>query len=431
MKRSIPCMLVTILLAILIGVTGSVYAQPHWVSAPWQTTNIGRVGLTGSASQSQDSFTVKGSGTDVWDIHDQFYYVYQPLLHDGQISLRVSELSNTSEWAKAGVMIRNSFRDNAPNVFIAIAVKHGVVAQWRSTTGQITTSKQGPVVAVPQWLRLSRKGDTFTGDTSSDGKSWQTITSVSIAMGTIMYIGMAVTAHNNQQTISTTFDHVVTTGTAVPTPTPTPSPTPTPTMTPTPEPTPESTGFLVGAPEPLISQTDNDLTAEGTRDWAHWGLLNPTSFDHKRGVAPQISNYTHVGNGTYFLSNLGDNTYSWHDGTPDLQISRTPTGVGVRGLKNGFSLTVPADATQRIVRVYAGAYHCYGQFTATLSDNSAPPLLLGTREVPGNDFVFTAIYAANAPQQTLTITYIMQTDLSAGVVSLESATLQVLSSPIG
>ena len=97
MKRSIPCMLVTILLAILIGVTGSVYAQPHWVSAPWQTTNIGRVGLTGSASQRQDSFTVKGSGTDVWDIHDQFYYVYQPLLHDGQISLRVSELSNTSE----------------------------------------------------------------------------------------------------------------------------------------------------------------------------------------------------------------------------------------------------------------------------------------------------------------------------------------------
>src|SRR5207249_1676700 len=33
------------------------------------------------------------------------------------------------------------------------------------------------------------------------------------------------------------------------------------------------------------------LTTQGTTDWAHWGLSSPTSFDHKN-VTQQISNYT-------------------------------------------------------------------------------------------------------------------------------------------
>src|SRR6202040_4074126 len=38
-----------------------------------------------------------------------------------------------------------------------------------------------------------------------------------------------------------------------------------------------------------------NLTAQGTADWAHWGLTSSASFDHKAGVVQQISNYSVVG----------------------------------------------------------------------------------------------------------------------------------------
>ncbi|MBK9171798.1 MAG: hypothetical protein IPM28_02180 [Chloracidobacterium sp.] len=41
-----------------------------------------------------------------------------------------------------------------------------------------------------------------------------------------------------------------------------------------------------------------DLSAEGTADWAHWGLTSAGSFNRKSGVTQQISNYTRVGTGT-------------------------------------------------------------------------------------------------------------------------------------
>ena len=51
-------------------------------------------------------------------------------------------------------------------------------------------------------------------------------------------------------------------------------------------------GSLTGA---LATPTGvQNLTTSGTIDWAHWGLTTPTSFDHKSGVTPQISNYTQL-----------------------------------------------------------------------------------------------------------------------------------------
>src|SRR5207245_1767776 len=40
-----------------------------------------------------------------------------------------------------------------------------------------------------------------------------------------------------------------------------------------------------------------DLAAEGSADWAHWGLFSDTSFDHKAGVTQQINDYSLIGGG--------------------------------------------------------------------------------------------------------------------------------------
>ena len=57
-----------------------------------------------------------------------------------------------------------------------------------------------------------------------------------------------------------------------------------------------------------------NLTAEGTLDWAHWGLAIKSDFDHKAGGASQISDVTTVGTVEQFPDALTG--FSWSDGTP-------------------------------------------------------------------------------------------------------------------
>jgi hypothetical protein len=91
------------------------------------------------------------------------------------------------------------------------------------------------------------------------------------------------------------------------------------------------------------------LTTQGTTDWAHWGLSSPTSFDHKN-VTQQISNYIPVGTGTVLQFGNNPIGYTWTDGIPTASAANTTTGIYVAGVNNGFQITAPAD-TLRTTRI--------------------------------------------------------------------------------
>jgi hypothetical protein len=48
----------------------------------------------------------------------------------------------------------------------------------------------------PHWVKLSRRGSIITASRRTDGGSWQTIGSTTIAMPTSVYVGVAVTSHD-------------------------------------------------------------------------------------------------------------------------------------------------------------------------------------------------------------------------------------------
>src|SRR5439155_7789207 len=54
------------------------------------TQDIGSPALAGSASYNGGTYTVAGSGSDIWSASDQFRYVYEPLTGDGTITARVT-----------------------------------------------------------------------------------------------------------------------------------------------------------------------------------------------------------------------------------------------------------------------------------------------------------------------------------------------------
>jgi hypothetical protein len=175
--------------------------------APWADQDIGSVGVAGSAGYASGTFTINGSGADIWGPADAFHYVYQQLKGNGQIVARVVSVQNTYQWAKAGVMIRETLNPNSTNALMAVCPA-GTDFQTRQTTGAgIHTYTLGTPTA-PYWVKLVRSGNLFSGYQSSDGVNWILLASDSITMTKTVYIGLAVTAHDNTLLNTSTFDNV-------------------------------------------------------------------------------------------------------------------------------------------------------------------------------------------------------------------------------
>ncbi len=174
---------------------------------PWMTREIGAGG--GSVLFSNGVFIVSGSGADIWGSSDQFRFVYIPVTGNCTIVARVVSVQNIDPWSKAGVMIRASLNANSAHAFMAVTPSNGVAFQYRSSTGGGSVNNNTTGLYAPYWVRLVRSGNTFTGFRSPNGVNWtQQGSSTTISMGSTVYVGLAVTAHNNSTACTAVFDNV-------------------------------------------------------------------------------------------------------------------------------------------------------------------------------------------------------------------------------
>jgi len=224
--------------------------------SPWQSVDVGSPLVAGTAdySASDQTFYLDGAGADVYGTNDQFHYVYQTLNGDGTIVARVRYQTNSSPWAKAGVMIKQSttamssyvdalvtpdVSPNTPNINcvgytvngcasplppITPSYGNGVRMQYNFTGSKTATNLTG-YHSPNKWLKLQKTGNTFMSWESTDGKTWTQIGSTSVTMSGSATIGLFVTSHNIGQNSSVAFDNVqVTTQAPPPPPGPLPSP---------------------------------------------------------------------------------------------------------------------------------------------------------------------------------------------------------------
>lgn len=173
----------------------------------WTGWDIGGVGKAGSNSESNGVYTVTASGADIWNNADAFRYVYKTLNGDGQIIAEVDSLGSADAWSKAGVMIRESQASNSKEVSMLVSHSQGAVMQQRSGTGQGSSSTHANASA-PEWVKLVRSGNTFTGYLSKDGKNWTKVSSTTVSMNSTVEIGLAVTAHHNGLLETAKFSNV-------------------------------------------------------------------------------------------------------------------------------------------------------------------------------------------------------------------------------
>jgi phosphatidylserine/phosphatidylglycerophosphate/cardiolipin synthase-like enzyme len=174
----------------------------------WDTRDIGSVGVAGSSSYGGGTFTVSGSGADVWGTSDAFRFTYQPLSGDGQIVARVASVAVVNSWSKAGVMIRNSLSASSAYAFMVVSAAKGTVFQYRTGSGVSAASVTGTTAAAAYFVKIVRAGTTITGYQSPNGNSWSRIGTATIPMGQTVYIGLAVTGHDNTRVCTAAFDQV-------------------------------------------------------------------------------------------------------------------------------------------------------------------------------------------------------------------------------
>lgn len=188
---------------------------------PLTAADVGAVGVAGSTSLSAGTYTVRGSGADIYYAADSFHFASVSIVGDGEIRARVTSQTNTASWAKAGVMMRESSAVGSRHATMYVTpyeTLNGFEYLSRSVTDGNTTDVSGPANNAPpnNWVRLVRSGDTLTGYASANGTTWTQVRAVTFAsLPANLMFGLCVTSVNNSVLGTATFDNVQITGTPV------------------------------------------------------------------------------------------------------------------------------------------------------------------------------------------------------------------------
>src|SRR5262249_50261296 len=136
-----------------------------------------------------------------------------------EISARVVNIGRSDFYTKAGVMIRETLDASAKEAFTLEYPPpdhNQAVFNYRNQTAGTSVELFGPGLPAAQmiWVRLVRNGNNFTSYYALDtgggthGPWLQVGTTQTIPMNPGVYIGLALTSHNNSIPSTTTFDNV-------------------------------------------------------------------------------------------------------------------------------------------------------------------------------------------------------------------------------
>ncbi len=173
--------------------------------------DIGTVLHAGSASydSAKKSYTVTGSGENMWFADDDFQYLWKKASGDVAISADITFVGTKGDsHRKAVLMIRQSL--DGHSAFADVA-RHGdglTSLQFRQGAGTNTHEVEfrdpGPLR-----VRIEKRGDYFYGFYSGkDGQLHPAGASAKLALNGPFYVGIGVSAHNKDELQTAIFSNV-------------------------------------------------------------------------------------------------------------------------------------------------------------------------------------------------------------------------------
>ncbi|WCJ60809.1 FG-GAP-like repeat-containing protein [Fontisphaera persica] len=176
-------------------------AMAQVAQVPFTLAHVGGNPVGSVVSNAPNHITLYAAGNDIWDMQDEFTFLYLQVTGDFDIKIRVASMEVTARWPKAGIMARPSLDVSSKMVFSKATPSGPIVGNdgnptsncgqsqgvgdlslmyrtWRA--GEAGNGGQHEDRIVPgdgnhptyQWVRLQRVGSVFRGYASMDGVNW-------------------------------------------------------------------------------------------------------------------------------------------------------------------------------------------------------------------------------------------------------------------
>jgi TolB protein len=196
-------------LAVSIGAAGQGNTVPVGVFEGHQ--DVGSVLHPGSTSYdaAKQSYTVVGSGENMWFGTDDFQFAWKKMRDDVAISADIAFVgAKGNNHRKAVLIIRQTLDGNSPAVDMA---RHGnglTSLQFRDATGVDDREVQSSIEG-PKRLRLEKRGDYFYAFVSDkNGHLEPAGASTKLVLTGPFYVGIGVCAHDKDATETAVFSNV-------------------------------------------------------------------------------------------------------------------------------------------------------------------------------------------------------------------------------
>ena len=201
--------------------------------------DFGSVNFAGSTTFDGTSYTVSGSGPDIWSSGDNMHFAYKTIAGDFDLKARITSVDHpdAGQWGRYGLMARNSCHPQAKHSFsmhTTGATVHPPRHQFRpiDRMDNINDGQQLPdgilegypntgdafIDRHPEWIRLIRRGDAIFSQMAFDDPAnpgnpiqWCTVGyDRDLNRPDEMLVGFAVGSHNSidgQALVHVTFDN--------------------------------------------------------------------------------------------------------------------------------------------------------------------------------------------------------------------------------
>ncbi len=195
------------LLFFLIGLTATAQKQFGQFD---RNLDVGNPKIKGEAKYNEEdqTYTLKGSGTNMWFGNDEFQYLHTTLQGDFILRAEVEFLGEgVDPHRKVGWIIKNDLDANSQHVN---ASTHGdglTTLQYRKQVGG-DTEEVISEATFPDVIQLERIGQTYIMSTAKFGEEFASVTLNDMEMDTELYVGLYICSHNPDVSETAVFRNV-------------------------------------------------------------------------------------------------------------------------------------------------------------------------------------------------------------------------------
>jgi Tol biopolymer transport system component len=175
-------------------------------------TDVGRA-RPGAATYDPrtQTYTISGSGQNMWADHDDFHFVWKRLSGNFILSTRARFLGPRGDpHRKIGWTIRSSLDAQSPHVTAALHGNGLTSLQYRRTAGAVTEEEKSrdSLPNADAVVQLERRGGAYILSVAQFGDTLASQTLSGVTLPDTVYVGLYVCSHNDAVVERATFSNV-------------------------------------------------------------------------------------------------------------------------------------------------------------------------------------------------------------------------------